>query len=391
MKIEHKIIIKNIPDEFIRCRECDRPFKKITISHLNSRHGTTMELYRKKHPDAPLVCAEVLLKSSKTMKKKFESDPKCFEYLQEAITPEKRKEILKKALSKESIKKNVDTMRLIREKIPEVQENYHKAMEKVYADRTYDDVYLIEQYNMVKNKLGHVPSTLEIKEHTGISVGPYTRRWGSFNDFVLKQGDIPKKMYQITKKEYIEDIKRVWNELGHQPTIKEYDSHGRFHSSTSHNKLHMPWADLLISLGGVNLGFLVGGYNKISREKLEKEYVKVRKMINSPLTQDDMINTGKYCCAPYAREWGAFSQARNYLERKYFNKQYNEEEFMKKLMSERISYSHSKKNKILLQKAIELHNDGFNQYEIGGKIGVSQATISNWLKNLRSMMKMHSN
>lgn len=519
MKVEHKIIVKGIPDDFVRCKECDKYLKQITVTHLN-RHGMAMESYRKKYPNAPLRCGKLLIKQSKQQKEFYKNHPEKKNKLIESMTKEQHQKALKKAHSKKAEKKKSDHL-LIIQNIPERKRHMRDVLKKVWEEQAYSKDYLIEEYIKLRDKLGRIPTVNEMKEHTGISVGPYWRRWGSwskflncmgdgkirewtekrfisdkeiideykkqkrklgrppfttefryascvnsrwgswknfisifgdrpkrlygisiedlkkeyfkiknylklkksvtqdeyhkcyqdgiakiyiydisrrfgvtyneflfsigeepytwdfvnkdllielykqikkekggipgygdipfsiqifknngfktFNEFVKSMGDEPKKIFKLTVDEIISDILRIWEELGHQPTMIEYDKFGKYHSSTIYNKLGMRWADLMISMGGVNLGYLRGGYNKIPDEELEQEYIRIRKKIGKPLTQKDFVKHCKFSYAVFQRSWGSLAKAREYLEKKHFDPSFNGNLFYRKLLSKSVS------------------------------------------------------
>lgn len=340
MKVEHKILIRDIPDDFVRCAECDRPLKQITMTHLK-RHGLSMSLYIKRHPDSPLRNAKLLLEQSKYMKEQFKNNQKRKEKFISSspmTSPFKSKRNRKYAFTNEAIRKNVETLKLLRKKSPDVAQHYKNAQMITAEKNRYPTDILIKEYIDIKERIGHTPTGLEFGRHSNISVQTYAERWGSFNNFILYMGDYPKKCYGTELSEVITDVVRVWNNLGRQPTTEEYTEFGFYHYTILKNVFKMGWTELMVSLGGKD-GKSHDALNRIPDNILEEEYVSIRTSIGRPLTEEDIRNNSRFNFSVYQRRFGSLGKTREHYERKYFDKTFDNDTFYRNLLSETISHS----------------------------------------------------
>lgn len=337
MKTENKILLRDIPEYFVRCAECDRPLKQITVTHLK-RHGITMDLYKKRYPNSPLRNADLLLEQSKYMKEQFKNNQSRKKKFSFSSPIHKNKRNRKCAFTKEAIRKNVETLKLLRKKSPEVIQHYKDAQKVTAEKNRYPVDILIKEYLALKEKLGYTPTGLEFSRITKRSIQPYAKRWGSFNDFILYMGDYPKKCYGTELNEVITDIVRVWNNLGRQPTTEEYNELGFYHYTILKNVFKIGWTELMVSFGGKN-GKSHDALNRIPDNILENEYVSIRKRLNRPLTEDDIRKHSVYNFSVYQRRFGSLGKTREHYERKYFDKTFDNDTFYRNLLSETISQS----------------------------------------------------
>lgn len=173
---------------------------------------------------------------------------------------------------------------------------------------------VLDMYEQVKKEKGRVPRYDEV---------PFTLNtlknlgFDSYRSFLEKVDDTVNRR-EFSIETFIADVLSVWGLLGRQPTINEYKIFGKCSIHSLFRKREGSWTGLIKKLGGINLMFARGGWNKISKNKLEDEYVRVRNIIGHPVTEDD-FEMSKYSKCGYLRVWGKLSNAQRYLEEKYFD------------------------------------------------------------------------
>jgi len=123
-------------------------------------------------------------------------------------------------------------------------------------DREFMREVLIENYNQVKERLGHIPTTGELSRHGAYTIGCYSSiHWDSYYKFLEEVGDLdeyrahPVKGRRKWNKERIsEAVIKLASKLGHPPTMLEMMQEYKM-SSSSINRYAGSYPDLLTSLG----------------------------------------------------------------------------------------------------------------------------------------------
>lgn len=176
---------------------------------------------------------------------------------------------------------------------------------------------LKKEYQKIKRELDRVPFKREF------SLPNVLKKLGfdDWESFVVGMGDNPLKRKCIPESELIQDIQQVWDKLGHQPTRKEYTKLGSFHPETTRRL--GGWKKFIKKMGGEDLQFKRGGWNRILKDNIEQDYIRMRKKLGHPVYEDDIQKHGKYSKGVYLRIWGKLSIAQRFLELKHFNNYYH--------------------------------------------------------------------
>ena len=169
-------------------------------------------------------------------------------------------------------------------------------------------------YNEIKKDKKRIPRTTDFP----FQFNPRIQKkigFKCYQDFVRYMGDEPRTHKTITKEEFISDVKRIWKNLGRQPSHDEYRKLGKFSISYATKKWGK-WTKMMNSIGGENLNER-GCFR--SQEELEREYVRVRNIVGKPLLASKFYELNKLCSTvPYKRIWKKWTLAVEYIEKKYF-------------------------------------------------------------------------
>ena len=86
---------------------------------------------------------------------------------------------------------------------------------------------LIKNLVELTDKLGHIPSTEELK-FGKYSSNAYKRAFGGFARALLAANLEPSQVRGLTDEEILEDLIYTYNKLGYTPTIEEYINHSKY-------------------------------------------------------------------------------------------------------------------------------------------------------------------
>jgi hypothetical protein len=114
--------------------------------------------------------------------------------------------------------------------------------------RKYTEEQLLGHLRQLAAKLGHTPSQVEIKKAGEYKISVYMTCFGSIAKAQQLAGLIPNQKYnsienasrnkaRVTKEKCIEDLKRIYTELGSFPSLKQLKKHGKYHFRRYYNHL----------------------------------------------------------------------------------------------------------------------------------------------------------
>ena len=106
---------------------------------------------------------------------------------------------------------------------------------------SYSEQELTQNYQMVREKLGYVPTLAELEKHGKFMAEQYYRTFGTYGDFLqMKEGTIQER---LTKQYWA-----VKTKLGKRPTSAEYTREGRY-SVYVVRAYFESWTQFLLVLG----------------------------------------------------------------------------------------------------------------------------------------------
>ena len=91
---------------------------------------------------------------------------------------------------------------------------------------------LISELQRLYNELGHVPTVSDLKEHGSVSRNPYRRRFESWNAALEEAGIEPEYHPDIGEKELIAELDRLADDLGRRPTFNDMNEYGSYSAHT---------------------------------------------------------------------------------------------------------------------------------------------------------------
>ena len=97
---------------------------------------------------------------------------------------------------------------------------------------------LIAELHRLADELGRLPTVREMNELGEYSHMPYVQRYGSWTEAVEAAGLEPNNpgRRDISEEELLDEIKRLAQELGRDPTCPEMDEYGKFSDATYVNR-----------------------------------------------------------------------------------------------------------------------------------------------------------
>jgi len=161
---------------------------------------------------------------------------------------------------------------------------------------------LINNFLTIKQRLGKIPTRQEMRPLGKFSASVYERRFGSWNRFLTSMGEKLNKKQEITKDEFISDFVKVKQKIGHAPTANEMKKYGTI-APTSYRRIWGSWTNFLKEHGEKHQE------RNISEENLIKEYLRTKKLLRKDsLTQSEMDNFGKFSSSVYVRRFGNWNK-----------------------------------------------------------------------------------
>jgi hypothetical protein len=113
----------------------------------------------------------------------------------------------------------------------------------------YTDDELFEAIKDVAERVGHPPTLKEFREFGEYSVTLYYNRFGSWQDALVKAGYEPRSPQEkLAEEELRDELRRLASELGHVPTVEEMNAEGEYWASTYRNRFGS-WADAVEAAG----------------------------------------------------------------------------------------------------------------------------------------------
>lgn len=174
--------------------------------------------------------------------------------------------------------------------------------------RKYTDEELLIELERLTTQLGRIPKQKDFKANSHISVNAYKRAFKGIVPALELIGRLNKKI--ITEEECLEDIKRLYKQLGKVPTIDDIIKFGNISYYRLRNILsHKPWHIIIEKIGAPPEE--IGDIKKrnISKEDLKNEIIRLKKKLGRYPTYNEMTNEGKFSTTTYSDKFGSWSKA----------------------------------------------------------------------------------
>lgn len=166
---------------------------------------------------------------------------------------------------------------------------------------------LIEDVERLYRELGRAPRINDIREHGAFSYEAYVRRWESIED-VLEAADIPPHNRintgtGVDESDLIAEIEHLGEELGRPPTTVDVRDHGRYAHATYYNHFEN-FAEAL-----ERAGFQATERNMIPEENLLDAIRDLADELGRPPTGEEMNELGAYHAGTYYNRFGSWTTA----------------------------------------------------------------------------------
>ena len=153
------------------------------------------------------------------------------------------------------------------------------------------------------NNIPSPPRAKDMTNHGNYAANTYKRTFGSWNEAIESAG-INKRTSskRVSEKEIKKDIKRVIKKLEKVPKGKEYDEHGKYHSSTIYSKIGS-FSKAIESLG-------YEAQRKVYEDsELKEEMKRVIKKVERYPTKSEWEKISDISREPYLLRWGTWLNA----------------------------------------------------------------------------------
>lgn len=161
----------------------------------------------------------------------------------------------------------------------------------------------IKEFLRVKSVLGHAPTTLEMIEYGNIAPNSYKRIWGSWSNFLNKQGEKYPKNRKIPDGELVAEYLKLKKQLKKESlTQRDMNDCGKF-SSTVYERRFGSWNKFLKHIGdNANVN------TNISEKDLIDEYSRIKILLNkNPLSCSDIRKNGNFALSTFSKRFGSWN------------------------------------------------------------------------------------
>lgn len=170
---------------------------------------------------------------------------------------------------------------------------------------SYSDEELLDAIHELAEVYGRPPSLQEITDETKYGRKVFYSHFGSWRDALEEAGyESRPPQGKVSKDDLVEELQRLGDELGEQPTLQEMNEHGEYWGSTYKNHFGS-WA-AAIEAAGFDPSAVA---QPIERDALRAELERVVEELGRRPTMDEMAEHGEYDPATYIRKFGSWLDA----------------------------------------------------------------------------------
>jgi superfamily II DNA or RNA helicase len=176
-----------------------------------------------------------------------------------------------------------------------------------YQNSNFSEDELIENYKRVRDELGKIPTIKQLKELGKVGIHHYQRCFGSYKEFLKQIGE--KTVQEQLADEYI----KVKEKLGRQPNAKEFSGHSNSTWNTI-SRYFGSWNEFLIAVGEKPLTERrTSRANKrnISKQDLIDAYFLLKESLGRQPDSSDMRDHGEFSLTSYVNHYGSWNNFLN--------------------------------------------------------------------------------
>jgi len=170
------------------------------------------------------------------------------------------------------------------------------------------DADLREELRRVAEELGERPTVRQFNEYSEHSEATVRDRFGSWSDALAAAGlETAGSKRPIPRPELLEELRDLAAELGHRPTAEEMNTQGP-RWATVYQRRFGSWNDALTE-AGFEPRTSRGAEVSISRKELQTELQSLADKVGRSPQVDDMVKEGAFAVGRYRDEFGSWAAA----------------------------------------------------------------------------------
>lgn len=162
---------------------------------------------------------------------------------------------------------------------------------------------LLNELDRVGEKLGHAPTTAQMKQYGDYGVSTYTNEFGTWNDAVREAGFDPVREKDISEADLIDAIHSLSDDLCRTPSAFEMDKVGEY-SVGAYERRFGSWNNAL-----QEAGFDLNNRSGIPDDELIAELRNLASRLDRTPRAIDMDSEGQHGSATYTKSFGSWAEA----------------------------------------------------------------------------------
>lgn len=169
---------------------------------------------------------------------------------------------------------------------------------------TYSDEELLAAIDQLAEKHGRAPTLQELRTETKYSGRVFFSRFGSWRDALEAAGyDSRPPQEAISKRDLVEELRRLGDDLDKRPTFREMDAEGAYDPTT-----------YIREFGSWNAALEAADFDPpstLTKDALRTELQRLADELDKRPSQRDMNKHGNHSHTTYIRHFGSWSEALN--------------------------------------------------------------------------------
>ena len=169
----------------------------------------------------------------------------------------------------------------------------------------YSNTELLAEIHRLADEFGHPPTLNEVREYGEYAATTYYNRFGSWQEAVQAAGyESREPDSKVPKDKLLDELQRLKDALGEQPSAPQMDDHGEYWASTYRNRFGS-WNAAIEAAGFEPLT----GDTKVPSSELIAEIRRLADTRGDPPTFRDMNEEGEFGAKTYVRQFGSWNAA----------------------------------------------------------------------------------
>lgn len=171
------------------------------------------------------------------------------------------------------------------------------------------DEELLADLRRVDDSLDKTVSSKDYQKHGNHSTGTLHKRFGGFPDAREAAGidGDPSTEPRLSDEELLNDVRRVYEEIGEPPSEEQYKQHGDHGYQTLRKRFGS--IRQIREAAGVPNPDRRGGNNRIPEQELLDAIHEMADDLGRPPKRDEMLDDGPFSEGPYRRRYGSWNDA----------------------------------------------------------------------------------